>query len=625
MSTNIKIFNNPNKVIAKLPYEIIGNKISKKCVGLIGNQIKVKLLEPIYLDPVPEDIIQTFLYLFNNNEGKGIFVNIIKNKIKDWIVFANKNSISKNDQIIIKNLFELFGHILKKSESQYSLMFFINLGNYPVIQKNLYIDGKKKMIPVVSFNSSFIHYDIPLPIPKIIEWKQKITEGILFLFEKKKIQNSESKSNSIYKRILELKKHPYYENFKLDFEIVDWDIFDDLTLKKLSTTIVIISDLYVPNYYQYFLNSNVHLVLIENINYFSYWSKLLNKNLEYSSWNIDTWEESLDKFLYNKTITKNLFVWSTKYYNMENIKDKYIGFFEHLNQNYSNIKLFIEPFTNYTEANLSITTQLDYDKFFDLLYKNYKMIRCWSYRMNPYSTLLTKLRTNHTFIPELIKLSLTSLPPYENIHWLAPQRALLDFVPEFLKRSKSTEFKEKPNVKSITNYVINSSDDLINLKIINNNSSVFYIELPEKSSKFNLWENDFISDFETILQFVNNQPIGSSFIIKIYTFQLPRTINLIKAFQNKFERIKIIKNEWFDSYLPYRYLIGINYVKEKTKGDKTILDLETYNHMFFSLETQELIKAIKYVKSDVNVDPSLFKNYDLINDWISKWFDSKYI
>jgi hypothetical protein len=117
----------------------------------------------------------------------------------------------------------------------------------------------------------------------------------------------------------------------------------------------------------------------------------------------------------------------------------------------------------------------------------------------------------------------------------------------------------------------------------------------------------------------------SSFIIKIYTFQLPRTINLIKSFQKKFDKIKIIKNEWFDSYLPYRYLIGINYVKEKTKSEKTILDLETYNHMFFSLETQELIKVIKYVKSDVNVEPLIFKNYELINEWISKWFDSKYI
>jgi hypothetical protein len=367
------------------------------------------------------------------------------------------------------------------------------------------------------------------------------------------------------------------------------------------------------------------MVLIENYNYYSYWSNLLNKNTEYLSWNINTWEQSLDNYVYDKKITKNLAIWSKNHYSKDNINDKYYGFLEHLNQNYSNIELFIEPFSNYTEANFNITTQLDYDKFFDLLYKNYKMIRCWSYRLNPYSTLLNKLKTNHNFVPEFIKLSLTALPVYENIHWISSRRALLDFIPEFLKKSKSIEFKEKPNIKTINNYIVENSEELVGINIINNNSSVFYIELAEKSSKFNLWENEFLSDFETILQFINNQPLGSSFIIKIYTFQLPRTINLIKKFQNKFDKIKIIKNEWFDSYLPFRYLIGINYVKEKTKSEKTILDLETYNHMFFSLETQELIKIIKYVKSDVNVEPLIFKNYELINEWISKWFDSKYI
>lgn len=620
---DFKIFNNPNKIISKLPLKIIGNKSSKSCNGIIGNQIKTKLVEPIYLDVVPEDIIQTFLYLFNNNEGKGIYVNILKSKIKDWIVFNNKIDITKTDKIIINQLYKTFSTILKSDNKQISLMFFINLGSYPVIQKTLYINDKKKMIPVISFTSSFIHYDIPLPIPKIIEWSSKITDGILFIFEERKINNIETNSYKIYKRILELKKHPFYKNFNLDFIIIDH--FDLVNKIKLFSTVIIISDPYVPVFYQYFLNSNVQLVLIENYNYYSYWSNLLNKNIEYTSWNINTWEESLDKYVPDKKITKNLVVWSKNYYSKDNINEKYIGFLEHLNQNYSNVGLFIEPFSNYTETNFNITTQLDYDKFFDLLYKNYKLIRCWSYRLNPYSTLLTKLRTNHNFIPEFIKLSLTTLPAYENIHWISPRRVLLDFIPDFLKKSKSTEFKEKPNIKTINNYIINNSEELVGMNIINNISSVFYIELPEKSSKFNLWENDFLSDFETILQFINNQPIGSSFIIKIYTFQLPRTINLIKTFQNKFDKIKIIKNEWFDSYLPYRYLIGINYIKEKTRGDKTILDLETYNHMFFSLETQELIKVIKYIKSDVNVDPMMFKNYDLINEWISKWFDSKYI
>jgi hypothetical protein len=142
---NFKIFNNPNKIISKLPFEIVGNKISKSCNGIIGNQIKIKLIEPIYLNLIPEDIIQTFLYLFNNNEGKGIFVNIINNKIKDWIIFNNKINITKTDEIIIKELYKTFTSILKTNNKHISLIFFINLGSYPVIKKTLYIEDKKKI------------------------------------------------------------------------------------------------------------------------------------------------------------------------------------------------------------------------------------------------------------------------------------------------------------------------------------------------------------------------------------------------------------------------------------------------------------------------------------------------
>ncbi len=101
-------------------------------------------------------------------------------------------------------------------------------------------------------------------------------------------------------------------------------------------------------------------------------------------------------------------------------------------------------------------------------------------------------------------------------------------------------------------------------------------------------------------------------------------LGLIRNFQNKFEKVKIIKNEWFDSYLPFRYLVGINFRKHKSSHDKTILDLETYNQIYFSLETQELIKAIKYVKSDAGVNLDTFQNYNLNNEWIDKWFSSKY-
>ena len=62
-----------------------------------------------------------------------------------------------------------------------------------------------------------------------------------------------------------------------------------------------------------------------------------------------------------------------------------------------------------------------------------------------------------------------------------------------------------------------------------------------------------------------------------------------------FEKIKIIKNEWFDSFLPYRYLVGIHFSKNKSTKTNLSFDLTTYNNMFFSIETQELIKIIKYI------------------------------
>jgi len=96
MDKENKVFNNPNKIIAKLPIKVNYTEQIKLCNGLIGNQIKLKLIEPVYINPIPEDIVQTFLFMFNNNEGNGVFVNIHKNKIKDWIIFSNpdKSSIS---------------------------------------------------------------------------------------------------------------------------------------------------------------------------------------------------------------------------------------------------------------------------------------------------------------------------------------------------------------------------------------------------------------------------------------------------------------------------------------------------------------------------------------------------
>jgi len=380
----------------------------------------------------------------------------------------------------------------------------------------------------------------------------------LFLFDKKKLE-TDSQSNKIYKRILELKTHPYYKTFNLNYNVID--NYDEKSINSIQilSTIVIISDPHVPIYYQYFLEAKTTIILIENSSYYTYHSKLLKPDIEYISWQMGLWEQHLDKYLENKKISGNLEKWTNKFLSSENVNLKYLGFLEHLNQNYYKSDIIVEPFTNYTESNINITTQLDYDKFFDLLYSNYKLIRCWSYRLNPYSNLLGLLKTNHNFIPEFIKLSLTSFGSYENLHWFSGKRAHIDFLPHLLKKN---------SLKNTNQYFIQKSENLIDFKIINNISSVFYIEIPEPSSKFNLWENDFISDLETIMQFIHLHPEGSTFVIRIFTFQLPRTLNLIQTFQNYFEKIKIIKNEWYDSYLPYRYLVGIRYTKIN-KNNKT--------------------------------------------------------
>lgn len=611
--SDIKILTNQNKIISKLPvnFEKIKVGFSKNCKGIIGSQIKLKLIEPIYLDVSTEDIVQTFLYLFNNNEGKGIFVYVYKDKIKSFIPFYNENKGQFNNQNLnlTNKLYKIVEKIIKNNS--FNLMFFINLGNYPVLFKTLFTNDKKKMIPVLSFTTSYTHYDICLPLPIIIKWTKNNNRGILFLFEKIKLEK-ESESQKIYKRITELKTHPYYKNFNLDYVIIDNLAESALKKIKLLSTIIFISDSYVPIYHQYFLNANLSIILIENTTYFSYYSKLLNPNIEYISWSMETWEQQLDKYVENKKTIHNLSKWCEKYLTYENIYSKYLGFFEHLNQNFYKSDITVEPFTNYTESNLNITTQLDYNKFFDLLYKNYKLVRCWSYRLNPYSNLLGLLQTNHNFIPEYIKLSLTSFGIYDNIHWISGKRAHIDYLPKLLKKN---------GLKNTYQYIINKSEELIDLNIIINISSVFYIEIPEPSSKFNLWENDFLYDFESVFQFIHAQPEGSTFVIRIFTFQLPRTINMIQTFQKYFEKIKIIKNEWFDSFLPYRYLIGIKYLKNKNKEITSILDFETYNNLFFSIETQELIKVIKYIKSDANVDINKFKSYELTNEWLNKWFN----
>lgn len=144
--------------------------------------------------------------------------------------------------------------------------------------------------------------------------------------------------------------------------------------------------------------------------------------------------------------------------------------------------------------------------------------------------------------------------------------------------------------------------------------SVFYIELEHSCSNFRKWENEFVSDFETILEFIHKQPIGSTFIIRTYTFMEPQTVSLIERFSSNFESVKIIKNKLFDSFIPYRYLVGINYTKNSNMKP---VDIEKYNNEYFIIETNSLVNTLKYIKLPT-YDLSLFTNNNMIDSWISK-------
>ena len=607
-----KILVNQNKIIGKLPNNIFFNNFKsdyiKQCSGMISLQSKLKLTEPIYLHLNTEHIIQTFLYLFNNNEGKGIFINIIKSKIKHFILFNNekKTNFNKYDIIISKTLEKILTKIIKTNT--FNLMFFVNLSKYPVLNKKI----NNNSIPIVSFNTSYKHNDICLPLP--IEYKPKTnirSYGILFIFESDKI-NKASKSNEIYKKILELKHHPYYQNHNIDYVIIENCEESSLNKIKLLSTIVIILDPYIPFYYQYFIKNKINIVLIENNNHYSYYSKLLNPNIEYISWSINEWINYLDNYTENKKIANNLIKWSEKNVTKTNITNIFLGFLEHLNQIFVKSNVIVQPYTN-NKFNSQLTLQLDYNKFYNLLQKNYKIINYWSYKLNPYSRLLNLLRTNHTFIPEYIKLSKKLFFNYNNLHWITNKRSNINFLPKLLAKNE---------LKNTYEYIINNIDDLLSINIINDTSSIFYIEIPEPKREFNLLENDFIDKFDYVLQFINSKPTNSVFIIRIYTFTLVKTINLLNQFQNSFEQIFLIKNNWFDPFLPYRYLVGVNRVSDSSKiTNKVKIDFATYNNIFFQKESLELIKIIKYCRSNAIVNDN--NSDEIINKWITKWITEK--
>jgi hypothetical protein len=99
---------------------------------------------------------------------------------------------------------------------------------------------------------------------------------------------------------------------------------------------------------------------------------------------------------------------------------------------------------------------------------------------------------------------------------------------------------------------------------------------------------------------------------------------LLNQFQNSYEKILLIKNQWFDPFLPYRYLVGINRITKSNKIIKTTkIDFISYNDIFFTKESQELIKIIKYCRSNAKNNINDFDTDEIINKWITKWIIEK--
>jgi hypothetical protein len=217
--------------------------------------------------------------------------------------------------------------------------------------------------------------------------------------------------------------------------------------------------------------------------------------------------------------------------------------------------------------------------------------------------LIDYLKTNHNFVPSFVKLS-TSLDTFDNLIWIAdsPKYDL-----EFLRKILS-----KNQIKYIYNYSIS------NLNSINilGSKTCYYIEFPLPSNNVAEWENNHLDNLDLVNLFLEKIKPGSIVIIRLLTFKLPRTKDWISFFQQKFESIKIIKNEWFDIFMPYRYLVGINY---GANPNKVILDLDLYEKDFFTIETNNLELLFKYIHSEAKVEKYLANNEQEIKEWLDKY------
>jgi len=577
---------NPNKFISKLPIKIDLLQHLKKSIDCInGTYYKTRLINSTYTNLSSDILTQTFLYLYNVI-GQGIYIHIKKSKIKDFYVFQNPELIEKIDFFLVKNIKIFIEKNINDFENE--VIFYINFCNKPVLFKKgynpeIYYNSQTRTIlqqhkypfyfPIVSFSSGYKMFDLSVPLIDI-KVKYITKKNLMFLFEKDRLKSGITKV--IYEKIFEYKTHPFYKEKKLDYLIVN-SYFKDSQI--IGETNVIIKDPNNPIFLEQLIIAEKNVIVIDPSDFFAWY----DESIEILRWKYSNWIQELDSFVKIKEQNFKL-----------NKKNYFVAFLYHLSENFRQSSIYISPYSK------NSLLQIEYNKFFNILAKNYNNILCWSYRLNPYFLLLDSLKTNHTFVPSFIKLSSLSFGEFNNLVWISNQKTDLDILYKYLFKNKLKNIEFSKNLKTINN----------------EGRTCYFIEFPFYNKKsMKEWENEHLDNLDLINTFLEKVKMNSIVIIKLFTFRLSRTKLWIQLFQKKFESIKIIKNDWFDIYLPFRYLIGINY---KNKNDKSIiLDLDEIEKDFFDKETNNLELMVKYVNSDTVVKSCNMGNE--IKEWMDKY------
>ena len=581
---------NPNKFISKLPIKIdLSQHINKNIFNCINaTYYKTRLIDTTYSNFSPDILTQTFLYLFNV-VGQGIYIHIKKSKIKDFLIFQNTNLVEKLDLTLIKNIKKFIENNITSFENE--VIFYINCSTKPVLFKKgyeptNYYNNQNRIIleqhkypfhfPIISFSSGYKMNDISLPL---IDIKVNFEENksLMFIFEKNRLDSGITKI--IYNQIIEYKTHPFYKEKKLDFIVVN-SYFKGNQL--IGETNVVIKDPNNPIFLEQLIIANKKVIVIDPSDFFAWYDEFIL----IPRWKYSNWIQELDSFI--KINHQKLKLYSKK--------DYLISFLYHLSENFRESLIYISPYSKNT------LLQIEYNKFFNILSRNYNLIQCWSYRLNPYFLLLDYLKTNHSFIPSFIKLASLSFGEFNNLVWISNQKTDLDMLLKFLHKNK---LKNIYSYNSLENYKSQTE------------RTCYFIEFPFLNKKnIKEWENEHLDNLDLINIFLEKIKMNSIVIIKLTTFKLSRTKQWIQLFQQKFESIKIIKNDWFDIYLPFRYLIGINY---KHKSKSTIVDLDNLEKDFFEKESNNLELMVKYVNSEAKVKNFKINSSDEIKEWMNKY------